>query len=349
MKQAIVSIQYLRGLAALMVVYHHCVNKILELNPDALIPYSGFGNAGVDIFFVISGFIMWVTTVSKPQSPRRFWYRRIIRIVPLYWFFIFVIVITKRSMPGLLQSTQIDPLHIFNSLLFIPHFHPFESDQIWPILIPGWTLNYEMFFYFIFGASLFVPTRWRLAALTTTFLLLPLTGLLLAPGNALLITYTDKLLLEFLAGIFIGAFFVRGIALSPFFSTLSAATAIILLIVFETSILPGGPRLLNWGLPAVFLVMAALGLDKAGKIPRISFLQLLGDASFSIYLSHILSIEMVELCWQISGVRIDGLLSQLSFIILSFGISTFVGLAVFRFVERPLLQRLRPLSRQRYH
>ena len=51
MKKVVISIQYLRGLAAMIVVYHHCVRKVLELNPESVIPYSGFGNAGVDIFF----------------------------------------------------------------------------------------------------------------------------------------------------------------------------------------------------------------------------------------------------------------------------------------------------------
>ena len=51
MKKVVISIQYLRGLAAMIVVYHHCVRKVLELNPESVIPYAGFGNAGVDIFF----------------------------------------------------------------------------------------------------------------------------------------------------------------------------------------------------------------------------------------------------------------------------------------------------------
>lgn len=50
MKKVVISIQYLRGLAAMIVVYHHCVRKVLELNPESMIPYAGFGNAGVDIF-----------------------------------------------------------------------------------------------------------------------------------------------------------------------------------------------------------------------------------------------------------------------------------------------------------
>jgi len=349
MNKIVVSIQYLRGLAAMLVVYHHSVRKVLEMNPDSMIPYSGFGNAGVDIFFVISGFIMWVTTISKTQTPTYFWYRRIIRVVPLYWFFILVIVIPKLFVPDIFQTTQLDPSHIVKSLLFIPHYHPFVSDQIWPILIPGWTLNYEMFFYLLFGASLFITPRWRLAALTSAFLCLVVLGQRLASENPLFITYTDKLLLEFFAGIVIGVFYMRGIALKAGMSYALMATAIFLLIGFETALLPGGTRIISWGIPAALMVVATLSLDRAGKIPSISSLKLIGDASYSIYLSHILSIEVIEFLWETTGWPTGTLVTQLIFVMVCIGSSTLVGIAAFYLVEQPMLKSLRPLWRQAPH
>ena len=343
----VVSIQYLRGLAAMMVVYHHSIRKILEMNPDSIIPYSGFGNAGVDIFFVISGFITWVTTVSTTQTPAYFWYRRIIRIVPLYWFFILVIIIPKLLVPEIFQSIQLEPSHIVKSLLFIPHYHPLISDQIWPILIPGWTLNYEMFFYLLFGASLFISPRWRLPALAAAFLFLVLPGQWVTSDNPLLITYTDKLLLEFLAGIVIGVLYMRGVTLIPVMSIALMGTAIILLIGFETFLLPGGMRIVTWGIPATLMVFATLSLDRAGKIPRISSLKLIGDASYSIYLSHILSIEIVESLWEIPGWQTDTLITQLIFVAVCIGISALVGITAFYMVEQPMLKGLRPLWRQK--
>ena len=340
----VVSIQYLRGLAAMMVVYHHSVRKVLEMNPDSVIPYSGFGNAGVDIFFVISGFIMWVTTISKTQTPAYFWYRRIIRIVPLYWFFILVIIIPKLLVPDIFQSVQLEPSHILKSLLFIPHYHPAVSDQIWPILIPGWTLNYEMFFYLLFGASLFIAPRWRLAALASTFLLLVAMGQWMTGNNPLFITYTDKLLLEFLAGIIIGIFYIRGVALKPMISFIVMGVAIILLIGFEMSLLPSETRIISWGIPATLMVIAALSMDKAGKIPPINSLKVIGDASYSIYLSHILSIEVVEFLWEITAWQTDTLATQLLFVAVCIGISTLVGIAAFYRVEQPMLKGLRSLE-----
>lgn len=345
----VVSIQYLRGLAAMMVVYHHSVRKVLEMNPDLMIPYSGFGNAGVDIFFVISGFIMWVTTISKTQSPAYFYYRRVIRIVPLFWFFTLAIVIPKLLVPEIFISVQLELSHIIKSLLFIPHYHPGVSDQIWPILIPGWTLNYEMFFYLLFGASLSIPARWRFASLASTFLLLVVLGQWVTGDNPLFITYTDKLLLEFLAGVTIGVFYVRGTTLSPATSTVLMAAAILLLIGFETSLLPDASRIVTWGIPAILLVVATLSLDRADKIPSSNLLRLIGDASYSIYLSHILSIEVVEFLWEITGWSIDTLATQLIFASVSIGFSATVGILTFHMVEQPMLKGLRPLWRRMSH
>jgi len=347
MNKTVVSIQYLRGLAAMMVVYHHSVRKVLEMNPDSMIPYSGFGNAGVDIFFVISGFIMWVTTVTTTQTPAYFWYRRIIRIVPLYWFFTLVIIIPKLSIPEIFQNTQLELSHIVKSLLFIPHYHPFVSDQIWPLLIPGWTLNYEMFFYLLFGASLFISPRGRLPVLAFAFLFLVLLGQWVTSDNPLFITYTDKLILEFFAGIVIGVFYMRGNTLSPVVAALLVGAAVILLIGFETFLLADGMRIVTWGIPATLLVFATISLDRAGKVPRNYSLKLIGDASYSIYLSHILSIEVVESLWEIPGWQTNTLISQLVFVAVCIGISALVGIMAFYVVEQPMLKGLRPLWRQK--
>lgn len=343
MNKLVVSIQYLRGLAAMMVVYHHSVRKVLEMNPDSIIPYSGFGNAGVDIFFVISGFIMWVTTVSKTQSPAHFYYRRVIRIVPLYWLFTLTIVIPKLLVPDIFTSVQLEPSHIIKSLLFIPHYHPGVSDQIWPVLIPGWTLNYEMFFYLLFGASLFIPPRRRLAALALTMLALVALGHWVTSENPLLVTYTDKLLLEFLAGVVIGVLYMRGTALSPAIAVALLGAAALLLVGFETSVLPGVTRVVAWGIPAILLVIAALSLDRAGMIPPIKVLKLIGDASYSIYLSHILSIEVVEFLWETAAWSVGTPAMQVIFAVVCITFSATVGILAFYMIEQPMLRSLRPL------
>jgi exopolysaccharide production protein ExoZ len=80
-----VQLQYIRAIAALLVVYFHAILQLEKLNPDAWITDYLFGKSGVDLFFVLSGFVMWITTSDKPQSVAEFWWKRVRRVVPLYW------------------------------------------------------------------------------------------------------------------------------------------------------------------------------------------------------------------------------------------------------------------------
>ena len=77
--QLVVSVQYLRAIAASLVVLHHA------LNVPALAPFyvRPIGTFGVDLFFVISGYIMWATTAERHRAPTAFWLARIVRIAPL--------------------------------------------------------------------------------------------------------------------------------------------------------------------------------------------------------------------------------------------------------------------------
>ena len=132
MKKQIVSIQYLRSFGALAVVASH-------VDHSAVV-----GQSGVDLFFVISGFIMW-TMSARPIAPLAFLWNRMLRVVPLYWVATLLMALHQRA-----------PLHdVVRSMFFVPYFG--AGDQIWPVLVQGWTLNYEMFFYILIG--LVLPLR----------------------------------------------------------------------------------------------------------------------------------------------------------------------------------------------
>ena len=159
-------IQYLRALAALAVVVFHAAER------------SGYafaiGAAGVDVFFVISGFIMWVIADRRPLSPGRFLADRIRRIVPVYWLATGVMV--AGALAGLFPNLVLTVEHVVASLAFVPARSP-STGALWPVLVQGWTLNYEMFFYLVFAASLVLPARLRLPAMATVFAALVATGL----------------------------------------------------------------------------------------------------------------------------------------------------------------------------
>ena len=123
------SIQWLRAAAALAVLAFH-----LSLHLEQT---WALGAAGVDVFFVVSGFIMWTVT-AREQSPAAFMMNRIVRIAPLYWTATSVMVFG--ALAGLFPSVVLTAGHVAGSLLFVPHVSP-SNGQVWPLLVQGWTLN----------------------------------------------------------------------------------------------------------------------------------------------------------------------------------------------------------------
>ncbi len=147
------NVQVLRAVAALLVVIVHleALTKIAGLPQGVTIS----GNSGVDLFFVISGLIMVVTTAERPQSSYRFLRNRITRIVPLYWLITLSVAVIALIAPALLQSTTASLPQIVKSLAFIPYHRPDGVMQ--PVVFVGWTLNYEMMFYIIFAIGMLLP------------------------------------------------------------------------------------------------------------------------------------------------------------------------------------------------
>ena len=122
-----------------------------------------FLSGGVDIFFVISGFVMWGVTAGREGGSWSFFSRRLKRIVPLYAILTTVMLVIMLARPSVLLKSRFDVVHVVTSYLFIPWRHPVKG-MFEPLLFQGWTLNYEMMFYAIFALILFAPMRFRLPA-----------------------------------------------------------------------------------------------------------------------------------------------------------------------------------------
>ena len=118
------------------------------------------GQYAVILFFVISGFIMVMTSGRGSFRPGRFISRRIRRIVPIYYVANLVLVVGALAVPAAFERTVFDLSHLISSLLFIPAYDPSGTGLIIPFFKLGWTLNYEMFFYLLF-ASLFALNGWQ--------------------------------------------------------------------------------------------------------------------------------------------------------------------------------------------
>ncbi len=321
----IISLQYLRAAAALLVVFHHVRNPSNGLfNPIA---HWQFGQAGVDMFFVISGYLMYA--VAREDQPIRFLRRRVIRIVPLYWlatlFLYFQVMI---GFPGILPT----PDQLLRSLLFIPQYHLQTETEIWPFLVPGWTLQYEMYFYAMFAIGL--AFRRPLAITLTVGAVVIMVGQLGVgdSGNAIFVAYTSPIITEFFQGMLIALIHQRR-SLAPLWVALPVGIGALLIVGNLDA-----PRLLVWGLPSALILIGCLALEDAKKMPSIALFKLLGDASYSIYLSHAFVLQIGLLVWW--KVPVTGWLQFAIFTPSAVVGCTLIGVLVYRYVEQPMLWRV---------
>lgn len=297
----VVVIQYLRGLAALLVVYTHLDTQILRLSADGGLPHAAIGAWGVDIFFVISGFIMYIAAIDIDARPCDFLLRRAIRIVPLYWALTALIVAVACIAPALLSSTRLDASHVLASFLFLPWPNPaFEGD--WPVLIPGWTLNYEMYFYAAVAIGLLAPRRLRVI-LTSAIVIGVLVAVQIAQPTGPVSFYGDDIVIEFLFGLLAGYMFTKvkplGAPLGVFLIGLSFC--LVVWMATMTSV----PRAVAYGIPALMLVLGSLQLEAMAKRAVLRPALFLGDVSYSLYLTHVIALPMVTLIFIRLGAQYD--------------------------------------------
>lgn len=275
----IASVQILRAVAALSVFAFHLSDSFATDFGGASDNPFEIGAAGVDIFFVISGFIICYTTKSS-QEARRFVVKRCARIIPLYYLLTFGVFGIALVAPQLLNSTTADPVHLLKSLAFIPFMK--ASGEVYPVLFLGWTLNYEMFFYAIFALALLARGN-RIYVVSILLLAVYVAGRLYEGTNIPLRFFTAGIILEFLWGCLVflaydrAPYYLR--YLRPFWPL-----AIALLLVQNFYELPL-PQEFSKGLPAA-LLLASLVTVSMGTSAPVRFFARLGDASYSIYLIH---------------------------------------------------------------
>jgi exopolysaccharide production protein ExoZ len=233
--KALISIQYLRAIAALGVVAFHSGHATI------------LGQAGVDIFFVISGFVMWMVT-TKPVGPAQFLWHRMVRIVPLYWIATLIMAVHHSSPVS----------DTVRSLLFWPYRD--ANGRLWPVLVLGWTLNFEMFFYLLFATTLMIPRRFQLLSLTAVLISLSVIGIAFQPHEATLYVYTSPLLMEFLAGVWLSEIVHRGKIPGV---KIAVALLFIGLLGFVVSLRGPTPELWRfflWGGPSLLVVCGAISI-----------------------------------------------------------------------------------------
>ena len=316
-------LQYLRAIAALLVVYFHAVLQFQKVDAGFDPQRFTLGETGVDVFFVLSGFVMWLTTAGRSITPVEFYRRRIKRIVPLYWLATLFSAAIAFGAPQLLRSTQFDIPHLLASLVFLPWRNPADMTMIVPVVVPGWTLNYEMFFYLVFALLLPLPERWRIPALGAAFVaILALCHIL--PTTTATIFYGEPIILEFLAGVVLGWLYKEKLLLPRNFAWLALVVGAVFLLVNE-KLTGTGSRFYAWGIPAIFIVYGAVSIDLS-KRRVIGWLSYLGDCSYAIYITHAFALAFLRIVS--SHLSIGLLHNPVSFVILCLLLSSLVGAAV---------------------
>ena len=275
-------LQVLRITAACMVVFTHSTFYAWE-RLDRHFGVWGRGASGVTIFFVLSGFVMIYSStklMNKSDGWKIFADRRIVRIVPIYWIATTIKVIALLFTTGYILHTRFDIANTLESYLFIPAHN--SEGIISPVVGVGWTLNFEMMFYFLFTlALLFRLNVYRFVGSVLT--LLAVGSFFRQPAWPAVAFYLDTRVILFFLGMVIAGLCLKGKHIPRFI-------AVFLLAMGFTILLGNLPRLLqlhglSYILAPALIVYSAASLE--GSLPRIPRFVLYGaDASYVIYLFH---------------------------------------------------------------
>ena len=295
------SIQVLRGIACIAVILSHSLAKAKDQTsfglPELFVSNYNiiiFGHFGVDLFFVLSGFIIFLIhgkDFNHPKLVKKFIYSRISRVVPIYWLLTFLSLLLLVYLPELFKHrSQIEFNWVLSSFFFIPASTSYGVNT--PLLGVGWTLNYEMFFYSIFAFFMFFKKKFFIGFCSIYTLLIIIfadydqnitttyKGLILSP-----------LILEFILGMIAASFFLNYKKVIKKFNILFLLIALSILLYSIINIpISYIERVVMWGLGSFFLVLYCslvnMKLDTYVKIIAVK----LGDISYSAYLLQVFTL-----------------------------------------------------------
>jgi len=344
------NIQGLRGIAVLFVVFFHLMLIEDKYDHNRIIPkWLSFGISGVDLFFVISGFVIVTVTRNQfkiPGSAIRFLYHRVSRIYPLYWIYSSLVLALFLFKPNWVNSAQGNQVDIFSSFLLLPQ-------NLLPLINVGWSLIHEMYFYgFFFLLMLtiretFLPLSliaWGCAVLLYQMLFVS------ASDNAYMKLIFHPLTLEFIGGCFIaikyhtnekrfsrrGLLFVIALGLA-----LLMANALVEQITDHLYLNTWWWRITTLGIPSLLLVHCLALLERHDDLlPR--WLVAIGDASYSMYLSHVLVLSALGRIWQMFSS--DSVMDNLIVLPMMTALAIAFALSSYQFLEKPIMKACRKLA-----
>ncbi|NYF11336.1 peptidoglycan/LPS O-acetylase OafA/YrhL [Leifsonia sp. AK011] len=339
-KKQLQSIQVARGFAALSVVAFHALDSQPRYfsNISVLPGFFNGGMAGVDLFFVISGFVMVLTTRGRHGKPRevgKFLWNRFFRIYPTYWFYFLLLLPVLILAPTWINASQGNQVDLVASFFLLP------SDLL-PILLVAWTLTIELWFYIVFAVLLFLPEKVLPAALAVWFVVLVIVNwngpisaspFVEVPANAMAI--------EFIFG-GVAALVFRKVNLVAAAITAVAGLAIIVFFgeatVSDLTAGPGLHRPLTLGLGFALLLLAFTAWENRASIGFLGRFTVLGDMSYSLYLSHVLVLVAMGRIWAaIAGPFATNIPAIIAWWLVTFAVVLVAGYLSYRLIERPVM------------
>jgi len=345
--EKIESIQALRGVAALAVVALHATAIERKYSGgDLLLPeWFRFGESGVDLFFVISGFVM--VTVTRGRFGRvnevlRFLWGRATRIYPTYWFYFFLTLAVFLWQPSWVNTSLHHQANLWASFLLLP------ADTL-PLVMVAWSLVNELWFYLVFTILLLFPEQALLPSLCVWAAAILGINLFADKSSftptALLIThpYTCEFIIGSLVALFVRAEYARKLPAGLFWAILVVVA--VGLIQAEAAGVLEGSRLKNalllGGLyGALLAACVVLEARRSLRIP--TFMRLGGDMSYTVYLSHLLVLSVIGKIWLAFG-PVSGLWDNAVACAFMFTAVIVYGWIGYRLIEKPMVDLSRRL------
>ena len=348
-KKIINSIQFLRGFAALAVVVHHTGGYVKRYFEPTLLFEDKFsiGFAGVDLFFVISGFIIHFTSknyLNNPSKLKEYLKKRFIRVYPIYWIITTILFISSWLIVEILDKNIFSIgypntliAYIQTYLLLPLHF------AINPVT---WTLSYELFFYLCFAILIISKRLWIIPALILAvsfyniFINIPeIVEVKLNYFNFIFSGYN----FEFMFGFLTYPLYEK-IKLSNIISVilLIISISIIALFGYDIGDYDSYKRVLTFGLPSGLILLSLLNLENNNAISFPKITLTLGDASYALYLIHFPMMLLMNKIPQILGYNFSAIQEvwYSYFIIISMVISS---IYVHKWIEMPVAKKLNSL------
>ena len=355
------SVQALRAVAALLVVWAHSIDAAEQSHARPVqigfFHWENFGACGLDIFFVISGFIVSLVAARAAaknagergsgrnwRSAKTFLIRRVTRIFPLYWILTlaFILQSTWSRFPIPWQKVPWLP-----TLFLMPAFRPYIAQ---PMLWLGWSLLFEVYFYLLLAVFLVATPRFVIRNTAIFLCGMAAAGSMLGLQRPLIILWMNPLILEFVFGCMAGMLYLRAEQQLSAKKTLGRWITIFGALLLMTTIFTGYGeaseahailsghacwlRVGVWGIPAALLAGGMVFWNPALRSLPARLLVFLGDASYSIYLCTIPARSVAEHFWS----RIFGRFGADLGVLLCAIFCTLVGIFCYLCIERPLMR-----------